>query len=192
MVSPRPTPWIHPCEVYILFTPLIWVCKLYCMYTFHKSSLKQCFTICLRTEIILNSFSSILTTSFRRTLLLRSFTLAIKCRKIMNHPVKILPLKLLTGKIKKQKALHNMPTIYLISVLHKFCLNPQSQVMIKFAQGVQDCRLEWAGKCCFFSRVFEGVPFRLRVFFFHLSWIFPQKDILKEIGKGVIHIRYHK
>ena len=72
--------------------------------------------------------------------------LASKCRKILNKPVKILPLKLLTKttsghrKQRNERHLDNMPTIYFISVLYKFCRNPQSQVMIKFAQGVQDCR----------------------------------------------------
>ena len=122
------------------------------MYTFHKASLKQCFTICLRTETILNSFSSTLTTYFRRTLLLRNFTLASKRGKILNHPVKILPLKLLTkstSKHKKQRNkghLHNMHTIFFISVLYKFCLDHQSQVMIKFAHVIQDWRLDWAGE----------------------------------------------
>ena len=165
------------------------------MYTFHKSSLKQCFTICLRTVIILYSFSSTLTTSFRRTLLLRSFRLASKCRKILNQPVNILPLKLLTKstsghrKQRNERHLHNMPTIYIISILYKFCFNPQSQVMIKFAQGVQDClfRLDWVGEW-FWAEDLRASPSDWKIlkisyfngafltyYFFHLSWIFQQK-----------------
>ena len=119
-------------------------------------------------EIILNSFSSTLTTYFRRTLLLRSFRLASKCRKILNQPMKILPLQLLTKytcghrKQRNERHLHNMPTIYFISVLYKFCLNSQSQVMIKFALRLS---LRMNRKEVL-SRGFEGVPLRLKVSFF--------------------------